>query len=157
MESWLERSSGPYDGDLVADELRHPGALAALLSRPAVYVRGPLDAFHSSTVILAAAAASLKDPLLVCLIEPPSSRAEKVLFEKVRAAYSRGAEQHTPNVLRLYEAEVGLPFLLPPWADKVREARTVEEIADLRRDLRARPDRGGDAGSESRAAALRDG
>jgi hypothetical protein len=139
MESWLARSSGPYDGDLVADELRRPGALAALLSRPAVYVRGPIDAFHSATVIAAAAAASLKDPFLLCLIEPPASHGEKAVLEKVRVAYSRTAEEHTPNVRRLHEAEVGLPFLLPPWGDRIRGAHTAEEIDDLRRDFQRAP------------------
>ena len=41
-ESWLMRSAGEYEGDLVTDELRAPGALAAVLARPAIYVRGPL-------------------------------------------------------------------------------------------------------------------
>jgi hypothetical protein len=138
-ETWLARASGAYEGDEIADDLRRPGALASLLSHPMVYVRGPIDAFRSPALIAGVAAASQKDPLLVCLVEPPAARTEKALFEKVRAAYSLGAEQHTPNVRRLQEAFVGLPFLQPAWADNVRTARTAEDIDGLRRDLQRAP------------------
>src|ERR1700722_18833508 len=47
-EAWLTRSAGEYEGDQIADELRRPGALASLLTRPVVYVRGPIDAFRAS-------------------------------------------------------------------------------------------------------------
>jgi hypothetical protein len=138
-EAWLTRSAGDYEGDLIADELRRPGALASLLTHPAVYVRGPIDAFRTTATIAGAAAASQKDPLVVCLVDPPSARTEKALFEKVRAAFSRGAEQHTPAVRRLHDAIVGLPFLQPAWADGVRGARTEEEIDVLRSRLEKAP------------------
>lgn len=73
------------------------------------------------------------------MVEPPAARTEKVLFDKVRASYSRGAEQHTPNVRRLQEAVLGLPFLTPPWAESVRQARTQDDLDDLRSALQRAP------------------
>jgi hypothetical protein len=140
-ESWLMRSSGEYEGELVAKELRAPGALTAALGRPAIWVRGPLGAFKSPMLIADAAATSAKDSLLLCLLEPPASRVEKVLFEKVHVAYAGGPplEQRTSNVRRLHEAIVGLPLLLPPWSERVRSAPDSAELARLKRELERAP------------------
>ncbi len=139
MESWLTRSAGAYEGDFVSDEVKAKGALAAVLTRPTVYVRGTVAQMASSAGIAQAAAASLKDPFLVCLVEPPASRAEGALLAKVRDAYSSSAEQHSPHVRRLREAQVGLPFLLRSWSDKIRGARSSEELDELRRDFEKAP------------------
>ncbi len=140
-ESLLVRFAGPYEGDLVSDELRIPKAIREIVSRPAVYVRGPLGAFSSSVKIAEAALASTKDAFLLCLVEPPGSRAEKVLLGKVRTAYSGGSlvEQRTSNVTRLSDAEVGLPFLEASWAERVRRAPEHDDIARLRRQLKNAP------------------
>lgn len=140
-ESWLLRSSGEYEGELVSPELRAPGALAAALARPAIWVRGPLGAFKSPMLIADAASTSAKDSLLLCLMEPPSARAEKVLFEKVHVAYAGGPalEQRTTNVRRLHEAIVGLPVLLPSWSERVRSAPDGFELARLKRELDRAP------------------
>lgn len=140
-ESWLVRFAGPAEDDLVTAELRAPGALTALLKREIVYVRGPLGAFRNPARIAEAASASAKDALLLCLVDPPSSRVEKVMFEQVRVAYSGGAvmEQETANIRRLHEAVLGLPLLLPQWSERVRAAEDAVELARLRRELERAP------------------
>jgi len=141
MESWLVRFSGPYEGDFVADELRAPGAFAAVMARSAVYVRGPVGMFVDPPKIAETAATSAKDSLLLCLLEPPASRVEKDMLPKVRIAYGRGAtmEEHTPNVRRLHDAQVGLPFLLPRWSERVLTAEDPNELLRLRRDFEKAP------------------
>ena len=139
FESWLPNFWGPYEGDLVATELRFPGALAAVVKRPAVYVRGAVEAFEKGTTEVRAA--SVKDAFLLCLLDAPPSRVEKALLGKVHAAYSDGAtlEQRTSNVRRLEDADVGLRVLQPPWAERVRAARELKELSTLRRELEQAP------------------
>lgn len=139
VESLLVRSAGPYEGDLVADELRSPAGFAAVLARPSVYVRGPLPAFATAAGIAEAAAGSTRDPLLLCLLDPPPSRAEKVLLGKVRAAYGAVPEPGAARVGRLHDAQLGLPFLLPAWEDRVRGAEDADTLARLARDLERAP------------------
>jgi hypothetical protein len=136
---WLTRSSGGYEGDFVAPELQAAGALAARMSRPTLYVRGELDSFGSPSAIAAAATSSQKDPLAVCLVEPPAGRTEKALFERVREAYSRGADAHAPNVRRLHDVIAGLPLLEASWSDGVRAAGEAEDIDRARRELQRAP------------------
>ncbi len=141
IESWLIRFSGAYEGDVVADELRATGAFAATLARPAVYVRGPVAMFADSRKITETGATSAKDSLLLCLLEPPPSRDEKAMLPKVRLAYGRGAtmEEHTSNVRRLHDAQVGLPFLSPRWPERVAAAEDGSELMRLRRELEKAP------------------
>jgi hypothetical protein len=140
-EVWITRAAGAYAGDVVSDELRAPGALTAMLARPLVYLRGPLDAFTGVTSIPEAAASSSKDALLLCLIERPESREEKVLLDRVRTAYVGGwtMEGRTANVARLHDAVLGLPLLLPPWSERVRAAESAAEVQKLRRELERAP------------------
>jgi hypothetical protein len=140
-EAWLVNFSRGYDGEVVADELRAPGALGATFARPTVYVRGAIGAFSSSRRIAEAATTSAKDALLLCLLEPPSARAEKDLLAKVRIAYAGGPvmEEHTKNVRRLHDAEVGLPFLTPQWAERVQNAPELADLTRLKRDLDRAP------------------
>jgi hypothetical protein len=140
-EAWLRRLSGAYEGDLVPSELRADGALTAVLARPAIYVRGPIDAFRSPEDIASAAAASAKDALLLCLMHPPAARTERVLLEKVRVAYAGGPsmEEQTANVRRLDEAIVGLPFLQPEWSERVRTVEDAAELARMKRELEHAP------------------
>jgi hypothetical protein len=141
MEAWLVPFSGAYEGDFVADELRAPGAFAAAMTRQAVYVRGPVAMFVDPPKIAETAATSAKDSLLLCLLEPPPSRVEKDMLPRVRIAYGRGTtmEEHTPNVRRLHDAEVGLPFLLPRWSERVLTAEDPNELLRLRRDFEKAP------------------
>lgn len=140
-EAWLIAFSRSYDGEVVAPELRAPGAFAATFLRPTVYIRGAIGGFSSSRRIQEAASTSSKDALLLCLLEPPSSRSEKDLLGKVRVAYAGGPplEARTAHVRRLHEAEVGLPFLAPQWEAKVKAAPDLDELKNLRRELERAP------------------
>jgi hypothetical protein len=140
-EAWLTRLAGSYEGDFVAPELRDPATFAAMLARPAVYVRGPLSALASTQRIADAASSSMKDPLLVCLLDPPAARTEKALLAKVREVYGTAlaTTPQAPNVSRFAAAEAGLPFLLPPWAGRVRAAQDPEEIEKLDHELSRAP------------------
>jgi hypothetical protein len=139
--SWLGRFSQSYAGDVIASELRSPGAFESTLARPIVYVRGPIAAFTSTAGMIDAALTSTKDPLALCLVQPPHARAEKVLTGKVRAAYAGGAvlEIATSNVRRLGDAALGLPLLAPPWSMRVEAATDLDELAKLRRELSRAP------------------
>lgn len=140
-ESWLVRFSGPYEGDLVASEVRGGEALRAILSRPAVYVRGPVATFATPAGVTSSASTSMKDAFLLCLLDRPVSRAEKVLLSKVRTAYAGGPlmEERTANVRRLDDAELGLPFLQAPWAARVQRAELASDLSRLQRDLAKAP------------------
>ncbi len=141
MEAWAARLAGAYEGDVALPELRAPGALGAELARPAVYLRGPLDELGSVPGVRRAAAASLKDAFLVCLVDPPAARTEKALLPKVRVAYGTVAavEQRTPNFRRLYDAQVGLPLLSPSFAARVEAAADPRELAGLKGELDRAP------------------
>ena len=122
--TWLASLSGAYEGDLVASELAAPGVLDATLARPAVYVHGPVDSFGTPQAVEETAIESVKDSFLLCLVDPPSTRAEKAVLDKVRVAYGvDGAlEQATPGVVRLADASAALRVLSPAWEAKVRAA-----------------------------------
>jgi hypothetical protein len=143
LEPWLRAAAGPYEGDVVAEELRQaPGALGSTLtSRPLVYMRGPLESFGSSHSIAMASASSYKDALLLCLVEPLPSRAEKPMLDKVRIAASGGAnmENRTSNVRRLNDGVVGLPFLQPEWALRITSANEPRELETLRQSFERAP------------------
>ena len=59
---------------MIVDELRAPHALTSRLSSPLLWVRGPLDGFGSPAKAAVVAAASGKDSLLLCMLDPPSAR-----------------------------------------------------------------------------------
>lgn len=140
-ESWLSQLSGPYEGDFVSAELGPAKAWRAILEKPAVYIRGPVGAFATPAGIAGAAASSRKDAFLLCLLDRPVSRAEKVLLSKVRTAYAGGplAEERTANVRRFDDAVVGLPLLQPPWAERVQRAEAAGDLAKLRKELDKAP------------------
>lgn len=122
--TWLGSLSGTYEGDLVASELAAPGVLDATLARPAVYVHGPVDSFATPQAVDEVAIESVKDSFLLCLLDPPATRTEKVVLDKVRVAYGvDGAlEQATPDVMRLADAKAALRVLSPEWEAKVKAA-----------------------------------
>jgi hypothetical protein len=115
-EQLLVRFSTQYDGDTI--ELQ-----AKDFDRTMMYVRGPLYDFASTAKLVDIAKATLKDPLLSCLIHPPSAKTEKAIVQSVRNPAS------TPNVVRFADAETGTPFLAPAYAEKVRAATTEGELA----------------------------
>lgn len=141
LEQVLAGFSGAYPGDLVAESLGTMGRFLAVLTRPSVYVRGPLGAFGSPAGVAKAASESGKDALLLCLLEPPASRAEKTLLTKARIALGGGAsvQQATPSVRRLHDIEVSLPFLLPSWGERVQDAKDMQALLRLERELKKAP------------------
>jgi hypothetical protein len=134
VEPWLLGLAAGYEGDVVTDELRPPRALDAVLGRPSVYVRGPVAAFSSSAAIAETASTSTRDALLLCLLDPPASRAEKVVLAKVRAAYSGGANTGE-RARRLHDAEAGLKQLLFPWEERVHQARELRDLERIKADV----------------------
>ena len=140
-EAWMVKLARPYEGDVTAPEIRAPRALADRVKRPAVYAHGTVEAFAKREDVRRAAAASNKDAFLLCLVDPPASRAEKVVLAKVRTAYfNAGAlEDRTASVRRLYEEELGFQVLVPAWIERVRAAVDVHELTALRRELERAP------------------
>jgi hypothetical protein len=141
VQAWLVRLTGLWEGDALDDQLGVSGLTPFVGAGPFLYVRGPIDALSQPSTIEAAAAASVKDTLLLCLIDPPSARTEKVLVDKVRVASGAASalEIQTPNAHRLDELFAGMPFLLPPWSDAVRVAPDRETIARMQRDFERAP------------------
>lgn len=140
-ETWLVRLSGSYEGDLVAAELRAPGALSRLVSQPLVYVRGSVTDFQTEERIPQASLASTKDAFLLCLLEPPPARDEKTVLAQVRVAYSDGpaTDRRTSNATRLQAAEVGQTLLAPAWARRVSKAETLRDVQRLSSEFKAAP------------------
>jgi len=138
--AWLQAGASAYEGDLVAPDLRGPGALKAALARPSVYVRGPIEDLADPSKVADVAAVSYRDALLLCLVDPPAARTERAMMAQVRGAYAGSAEveQRAASVRRLEVAVVGLPFLQPAWEAKVREAE-AEDLGGLRREIDRAP------------------
>jgi len=134
VEPWLRGLAASYEGDVIADELRPLKALDAALARSSVYVRGPVSAFGRSTTIAEAASASTRDSFLLCLLDPPASRGEKVVLSKVRAVYKGGANT-SEHARRLHEAAAGLRQILSPWEERVESARELRELDHLQGEL----------------------
>jgi hypothetical protein len=132
----LAGAAGTYAGDWLSEELR-ASALATSLTRPILYVRGPLSTFTGNDQALrASASTSFKDSFVLCLLAPPAASSEKALLGRVRGASS--AEAMT-RVERLYSAVTGLAFLEPSWAARVRAAETATELARLDAAFRRAP------------------
>jgi hypothetical protein len=134
ISPWLALFAGSYEGDLVADELRAPGAFAKTLAQPSVYVRGPISGFggpHDAET----AATSFPDALVLCLIQPPKERSEKLLRSKARASYTSrdSGMRPTAHVERLFDAFVALPLLSRDWRQRVADAGSFEELTKLQR------------------------
>ena len=134
VEPWITGLAGVYEGEIVADELRLPYALDLVLARPSVYVRGPVAAFGNANAIADTASASTRDSLVLCLIDPPASRAEKVVLSKVRAAYGGGVNV-AQHVRRLHDAESGLKQILMPWEERIRNAPELRDLQHVKAEL----------------------
>ena len=135
VEDWLVRAAGQYEGDLLTDSIRAPGALSELFSGGTIYVRGEQAAFRNAAAVSDASKSSSKDAFLLCLLAPPPERVEKALLVKVRIVYSpRGElEAATEHVRPLSDAVVGMPFLSASFAERVRQASELSELQRLRR------------------------
>ena len=115
-ETFLHELAAPYPGDLTSFDFRAPGALAQRI----VYVRGPVEAFAQGASIQNAAAASLDEAFVRCLLDPPRSRKERDILVKVRDAYA--GDKPLPNTNRLIDAYIAHVFLQPAFEPRVRAA-----------------------------------
>jgi len=127
--------------DSIEASLKAPGALDALLKRPAVYLHGSAPELADSAKIDAAAKASDKDSFLVCLASPPATNGEKDLLAKVKGVYFQGAkvDEATASVRRLTDARAALLVLSPAFEEQVRTATEWKGLRMLRHDLEAVP------------------
>ena len=139
-DAWVTAFASTFEGEVVSNELRAPGGLAAVLARPSVYVHGTIDSFHSAVSLEQAAVDSVKDSFLLCLIDPPAARNEKALLGKVHVAYDGGPvlEQRTPDTLRLADAQAVFRILSPAWEARVRGA-DASGLSKLRGELDRAP------------------
>lgn len=137
----VEETSGPYPGDVIAPELLLPGELDSWLSRPAVYIRGATPELSDPGKLAEAAATSIKDAFLMCLIEPAASRSERDVMAKIRGVYFAGAkvDDETANVRRLVEAQVGLAVFNPTFEVEARAAGDLAILKRMKRDLENAP------------------
>lgn len=130
----LLRAPGPYEGDRLTNETRGSEALSAILKRPIIYVRGPVDAFQNDEALRHAALLSSPEDFVRCLVDPPQARTERALFERIRGS-DHG--RHEAHVHRLYDLLSGIPLLQPAWRARVRGATKMRELSQLERELRA--------------------
>lgn len=137
----LDAASDSAAADTVDPSLKAPGALAAWLARPAVYVRGAAAELGDAAKLDDAARASIKDSFLFCLLHPPPSSSERDLITKVRGVYFAGAkvDEQTANVRRFAEARIGLGVLGHSFEASARAADDVLTLKRLLRELQASP------------------
>lgn len=135
LEAWMLRLSAPYPGDRVDAALRAPGALAAILARPTIYVHGALDELVVARTT-SVAESSTRDAFVLCLFDPPQSRDEAIVFEKVRQGVDRATiDRRAPNVHSLGDVYDGLPVLRPTFGERVDAARSMPQLARLQAEL----------------------
>jgi hypothetical protein len=136
-----EETSEPYLGDVVAPELLLPGELDGWLARPAVYIRGATPELRDPGKLAEAAATSIKDAFLMCLVEPAASHEERDVLAKIRGVYFAGAkvDDETANIRRLFEAQQGLAILGPSFEADARAADDPSVLKRLRKDLESAP------------------
>ena len=141
VEAQLGRAAAGYEGDLVADELKSPDAWRTLLAGAWVYARAELGAAPALPSVVHAAASTVKDAFVLCLLDPPEARTEAALLRKVYVAYSSHArlEPATPNVRTFSEAHAGGPFLLPEFTARAGAAEDALTVRHLRRAFEQAP------------------
>lgn len=141
IERALSRAAGVYEGDWVEPALASGTALAALLEKPLVYVRGAVDGFGTPEAIAESARASQKDAFLLCLLDPPPARTEKALLERVSIAYSsrHRVDERTPSGYALYEVEAGAPFFAPEFGERVSVLKDRRRLEELQRSVARAP------------------
>lgn len=129
-----------YEGDRVAPSLREPGSLPNTLAQPLLYVRAAIDGETHPVALAEQAAASFRDAFSRCFVDPPASRDERTLRTRALAALAGGTMARDATRLeRLHDALLGLPFLAPEWAARVRQADRAKEIERLRAALGRAP------------------
>lgn len=135
--AWLERAAAPEHAE--QSPVLAEAELAALLSRPTVYVRVPLASATTASRLRDSAPASFKDALVGCLLEPPASRSEKALLARARAVHKSTFARSTAHVARLSDAITGLPLLTSEWRARVLAANDTRELTSLVRHFERAP------------------
>lgn len=135
----LVRAAGRFEGDVIGGDVRGAGALTAVLARPVIYVRGAVESFKSDDGIALAAQGSTLDAFAACLFDPPPSRAERALLERVRAnaAGSGRLRERLADVHRLQALTTGLPLLQSSWKARVKSAKNQGDLLGFEKELRA--------------------
>lgn len=133
VEPWLSGLAAAYEGDVASDEVRTAKGLETTLARTSVYVRGPTSAFANSLAIADTASASTRDPFVLCLVDPPASRAEKTVLAKVRLVYAGGTSGE--HVRRLHDAIDGIHRILLPWEARLDAARELRDLDRITSEL----------------------
>lgn len=137
IEAWAGKHAGAYEGDLVDDSVRGEGAMSATLSRPILYVRGPLEGFRDRRGIAEMGGTTFRDAFVLCLLEPPSKRTEKSLREVARAVATGGERvKAVAHVERFHTASAGQMVLMPTWEEQVRATDKRRELLELRGELK---------------------
>jgi hypothetical protein len=141
VERALTRAAGGYEGDVVDASIRSKAGLSSLFERPLLYVRGSIEGFETPAAIAETARSSQKDAFLVCLLDPPATRSERALLDRVYVAHSSRArvDERTPNSLPLYDAEAGAPFLAPEFPARVRELSDRRRLKELAASVERAP------------------
>jgi hypothetical protein len=136
-----EEAGASYLGDVVAPELLVPGELDDWLARPAVYLRGATPELRDPAKLGEAAATSIKDAFLMCLVEPAASRSERDVMAKIRGVYFAGAkvDDDTANIRRLAEAQLGLAVFNPLFEQGAQSAEDVAALKKLGKELESTP------------------
>lgn len=135
----LEAAAG-YLGDQLPQELRNEAQLMAALSRPTLYLRGPLDALARPERVSEVAASSSKDAFVLCLLAPPEARTEKALRHKASAAYAQSKSlEVTQHVERLAPLLQALPLMGHDWTRRIQAAETAPALQTLQKLVDAAP------------------
>jgi hypothetical protein len=130
----LAKAGGDYAGDYVDATLGESAQLDTLLKRSTVYVRGPIASFAGEATVERAAAESVRDAFIHCLLVPPASRSEQALRPRVAAVYRGEAisADDAARVHRLHDAIGVREFVGESWAAEVNGARSGAELDRLR-------------------------
>jgi len=141
VEAAVALHSAPtYAGDQIADDLRTDTQLAAALSQPTLYLRGPLDGLSRPGRIAELAASSFNDAFVLCLLTPPDTRTEKALRVKASAAGAQGPSmQVAAHIERVEPLLRALPFLGPAFKARVVAAESSASVATLQRYFESAP------------------
>jgi hypothetical protein len=139
--AWLKREAQAYAGDRVTERARSRALFSGLLKQPTVYVRGALAEVASSQGLEQSARESAKDAFVLCLLDPPTARAEKSLLARTKSAYAAGErmQQATGHIALLRDAYVGLPFLRAEWRERIAHAERHQALEELRRSFDRAP------------------
>ncbi len=125
--------------DFVSDRLRGADRFSQELAAPTLYLRGPIDDFAKPDGVRAVAEQTSIDAFVLCLIDAPPSRTEKLLRQRARASRGATAASKAPRFELLASAYRAAPFFVPQWAARVHDAETLSELGRLRRDFEHAP------------------